>query len=169
VLSISTKIVVLDLKKGIYIMIISAVFSFLHFAAVFSLFATLLFVLVTISYKPTCIEAQRIQMCDKWYGISALLVFVVGQLRVFYFEKGSEFYLHNPFYHAKLGLFFLVAVLSIYPSVRFYKWRTETRHGLPPAVTETQIKWIVVILKLEMLLLLGVALSASFMARGIRF
>jgi putative membrane protein len=149
-------------------MIMSALFAFLHYTAIFGIFATLLCVLVTINEKPNCAEALRIQRCDRWFGISALVAFIAGQLRASFFEKGSQFYMASQFYHIKLGLFLLVALLSIYPSVRFYKWKTETRHGLPPAVTEQQIKWIVIILKLELFLLILIALSASLMARGIR-
>lgn len=149
-------------------MIMSALFAFLHYAAIFGIFATLFCVLVTINEKPTCADALRIQQCDRWFGISALVAFIAGQLRVSFFEKGNQFYMASPFFHMKLGLFLLVALLSIYPSIRFYKWKTETRHGLPPAVTENQIKLIVIILKVELVLLILVALSASLMARGIR-
>jgi putative membrane protein len=43
-------------------------------------------------------EARRIQRVDLAYGISAGLLLVFGLLRVFFFEKGVNFYIHSPFF-----------------------------------------------------------------------
>jgi putative membrane protein len=145
----------------------SALFAFLHFVAVFGIVGTIFLEWQTMSRAPTCAEAMRLQLCDRWYGIFAMLVLVVGFLRVFYFEKGRAFYLGNPFFHAKLGLFVLVGLLSIYPTIRFIKWRAQTRQGLAPVVSEAEYRNIMMALRIEVVLLLGVALCASFMARGI--
>ncbi len=149
-------------------MLASAFFAFLHFAAVFGIFSTVVFELLTMSRTPSYVEARRIQLCDRWYGIFAGVVLVVGLLRVYYFEKGSSFYNASPFYHAKLTLFVLVGLLSIYPTVRFVKWRPHTRQGLAPVVSEEAYGRIVLVLRLELLLLLAMALCASLMARGVR-
>ena len=73
-------------------MVISAAFAFFHFLAVFGIFATVFLEWQTMSSTPTYAEARRIQLCDKWFGIFAGVVLVVGFLRVFYFEKGKAFY-----------------------------------------------------------------------------
>ncbi|HVY24029.1 MAG TPA: DUF2214 family protein [Steroidobacteraceae bacterium] len=122
-------------------MITNALFSFARFIAVFGIVDTLCFERLTMSRTPTFEEARRLQHCDGWYGIFAVAVLIAGFLRVFHFEKGSEFYFANPFFHAKLDLFAVIGVLSIYPSIRFVKWRAQKR--------------------------LGMALCACFMARGI--
>ena len=148
-------------------MVISAVFAFFHFFAVFGIFATVFVEWQTMSRTPTYAEARRIQLCDKWFGIFAGVVLVVGLLRVFYFEKGKAFYTSNPFFHAKLMLFVLVGLLSIYPTVRFIKWRAQTNQGLAPAVSADEHKRIMVVLRAELVLLLGMALCASLMARAV--
>lgn len=148
-------------------MVTSAVFAFLHFIAVFGIFATLFLEWRTMSAAPTHAEARRIQECDRWYGIFAAVVLVVGLLRVFYFEKGHAYYGANAFFHAKMGLFILAGLLSIYPTIRFIKWRPQTRQGLAPVVASEEYKRIMLILRLELVLLLGAALCASLMARGI--
>src|SRR3546814_15852235 len=48
---------------------------------------------------------------------------VVGFLRVFHGVMGEDFYLHNPWFHAKVGAFALVGLVSICPTVRFLRWR----------------------------------------------
>ena len=148
-------------------MVINALFAFIHFAAVFVIFGTVLFELVTMSRTPSLADAQRIQACDRWYGISAVVVLVAGVLRVLYFEKGVAYYGHSPFFHAKMTLFVIVGLLSIYPTVRFIKWRAQTRQGQAPVVSEEEYKRIVLILRAELVLLLGVALCASLMARAV--
>lgn len=148
-------------------MTISALFAFLHFAAVFGIVATIFLEWQTMSPSPTLAEARRLQRCDRWYGIFAVVVLVVGALRVFYFEKGLAFYIRNPFFNAKLGLFVLVGLLSIYPTIRFIKWSAQTRQGLAPVVSQGEYRNIMMVLRIEVVLLLGVALCASFMARGI--
>lgn len=148
-------------------MVPNALFAFLHFVAVFGVVATLFFEWFTFSEAPTLAEARRLQAADRWYGLFAMLLLVVGFIRVFYFEKGSAYYFHNGFFHAKLTLFVLVGLLSIYPTIRFIKWAPDVKQGRAPVVPAEQFKTIRNLLRAEMLLLLGIALCASPMARGI--
>lgn len=145
----------------------SALFAFLHFVAAFGIAAVVFLEWQTMSPAPTLAEARRLQACDRWYGVFATLVLVVGFVRVLYVEKGREFYFGNPVFHAKLGLFVLVGLLSIYPTVRFVKWRAQTRQGAAPAVSKREHDLIMLMLRGQMLGLLGILLCASLMARGI--
>ena len=148
-------------------MIVSALFAFLHFFAVFGIVATVFFEWQTMSRTPTFAEAKRIQLCDRWYGMFAVLVLIVGFLRVYFFEKGHAFYTANPFFHAKLGLFVAVGLLSIYPTIRFIRWRPQTSNGQAPAVSEQEYRRIMAVLRIELILLLGMAVCASLMARAV--
>jgi putative membrane protein len=145
----------------------SALFAFLHFLAVFGVFATLFLEWQTMSPAPTHGEALRIQRCDRWYGQFAMLLVVVGLLRVYFFEKGKAFYFGNPVFNAKMTLFVLVGLVSIYPTMRFIKWRAQTRQGAAPVVSATEYRRIMMSLRAELLLLLATALCASLMARGV--
>ena len=148
-------------------MIVSALFAFLHFFAVFGIVATVFFEWQTMSRTPTFAEAKRIQLCDRWYGIFAVLVLIVGFLRVYFFEKGHAFYTANPFFHAKLSLFVAIGLLSIYPTIRFIRWRPQTSKGQAPVVSEPEYRRIMAVLRIELVLLLGMALCASLMARAV--
>ena len=148
-------------------MIVSALFAFLHFVAVFGIFGTVFLEWQTMSPNPSYAEAKRIQLCDRWYGIFAGIVLIVGFLRVYYFEKGHAFYTASPFFHAKLTLFVLVGLLSIYPTVRFIRWRPQTSKGQAPVVSAQEYRRIINVLRAELLLLLGMALCASLMARAV--
>lgn len=157
----------------------SAFFAFLHFAAVFGIVGTVFYEWLALRGTPASSghgqiqlsldDARRIQLCDRWYGVCAMALLAVGFLRVFYFEKGSAFYFANPFFHAKLGLFVLVGLLSIYPTVKFIRWGKAMRQGQAPAVSAKELALLRRLLGLELLLLFAVALCASFMARGLMF
>jgi putative membrane protein len=145
----------------------SALFAFLHFFAVFGVFATVFLEWQTMSPAPTRAEALRIQRCDRWYGMFAMTLVVVGLLRVYYFEKGRAFYFSNPIFNAKMTLFVLVGLLSIYPTLRFIRWRAQTRQGAAPVVSADEYRRIMMVLRTELFLLLCAAICASLMARGI--
>jgi len=148
-------------------MIISAIFAFLHFVAVFGIFCTVFLEWQTMSPTPNYVEARRMQRCDIWYGVFAALVLVVGFMRVYHFEKGYDFYSASPFYYVKLGLFLLVGLISIYPTMRLIKWRSHTNKGEAPVISAQEYQRIITVLRVELILLLGVALSATLMARGV--
>jgi putative membrane protein len=148
-------------------MLASALFAFLHFVSVFGIFATVFVEWQTLGPAPTCAEARRIQRCDRWFGIFASAVLIVGFLRVYYFEKGKAFYFSSPFFMAKMTLFLLVGLLSIYPTLRFVKWRADTREGRAPTLGAGEYGRLLALLRAEVLLLLAVALCASLMARGV--
>ncbi len=144
----------------------SAFFSFLHFVAVFGLVGVLAVEWATLGKSPTYREARRLQLSDRWYGIFAVLLLVVGLLRVFYFEKGSAYYFGNLFFHVKIGFFIIVGLLSIYPTVRFLKWRAWTHEGKAPVVPVAEYKALREVIRLELLLVLLIALCAALMARS---
>jgi putative membrane protein len=110
---------------------------------------------------------HRLQRVDIAYAVFAGLALASGVLRVLWGAKGSSFYLSNPVFHAKVGLFVLVGLLSIMPTVRFIVWskaaRQSANHVPPPAAVQTVRRFILAQLA-------GVAalpLLAVLMARGI--
>jgi putative membrane protein len=145
----------------------SALIASLHFIGAFTVVATVFAEWLMFSRSPTLAEARRIQACDIAYGIAAGVVLLAGGLRMFYFEKGSQFYLSNPVFHAKLALFLVVGLMSIYPTIQFIRWRQQTRTGQAPQMTDSQFNLIRTLLAWEMILLVGMVVSASLMAKGI--
>jgi putative membrane protein len=148
-------------------MALPALIAFLHFAAAFGLVAALFFEWFTFSRTPTLDEARRIALADRFYGLSAVALLVVGLVRAAHFEKGWAFYAASPFFHAKLTLFVVIGLLSIYPTVRFMRWGAELRAGRAPAVTEAQHRWIARCLAWQLLLLVPLVGAASLMAKGV--
>ena len=112
----------------------TAFLAFLHHLAAFALVASLVVEFVVIREEMNARTARRLAWADLVLGVSAGVLLVVGLLRVFYFEKGAGFYFSNGAFIAKLVLIFAVALLSIYPTVKFMRWRRDPNPAEVPAV-----------------------------------
>ena len=112
-------------------------------------------------------EIRRIQRVDLAYGISAGLLLVVGLLRVFFFEKGINFYMNNPFFWVKMTAFLLVGLLSIDPTIRYIRWNRTLRQNGVPEISEPEYRRTRLLLWLEMVGIAVILLAAPMIARGI--
>jgi putative membrane protein len=148
-------------------MIINSLMATLHHLCAFAVTATLVYEFVAFRRNLTVEEARRILHVDSAYGISAGLLIVVGLLRVFYFEKGSAFYFNNTMYWIKMGLFLLAGLISIYPTVRFLKWRPTLKENKAPVIADDEFKKIRLFVHLELACILLILFVAPLMARGI--
>ena len=101
--------------------------------AAFALVASLVVEFVVIRDELNARTTRRLALADLVLGVSAGVLLVVGLLRVFYFEKGAAFYFSNGAFIAKLVLFVAVALLSIYPTIRFLRWRRNPNPAEVPA------------------------------------
>jgi putative membrane protein len=106
---------------------------------------------------------------DAVYGASAVVLLIVGFVRVFQTEKGADYYFHSGPFLAKLALFVVVAVLSIMPTVQFMGWRKALRAGQLPQLDDARRRRIRTIIHIELTLLFLIMLFAALMARGIGF
>jgi putative membrane protein len=66
-----------------------------------------------------------------------------------------------------MGLFILVGLLSIYPTIRFLKWRPLLNEGKVPEVGEDEFKKIRLLIHLELTGIVLILFAAPLMARGI--
>ena len=147
-------------------MYMPAIMAFLHHLAAFTVVATLAVEVALFKPPLTAVQARRIMITDSMFGVSAGALLVVGLLRVFYFEKGAEYYFSNEFFNAKFGLFILAALISIYPTVLILSWRKPLKSGVAPEVSDTQRKRARMCLMLELTCIVGILFCAPFMARG---
>jgi putative membrane protein len=144
-----------------------AFMAFLHHAAAFALVSALAVELVMLREELDVRRARRLQVADMILGICAGALLVVGLLRVFYFEKGAGYYFHNTAFIAKLSLFIMVALLSIYPTAIFMSWRSAIRTGRAPAVDAPRLRRLRTVLHLELAGVVAILLCAALMAKGI--
>ena len=147
-------------------MLLAALVAFGHFLAFFSLAAALVLQLALLTESPSLETARRIQRADIALGLSAVLLLVFGFLRVFYFEKGSEYYFANLYFWIKLWLFVTAGVISIYPSVIYRRWNSELNQDIAPELGAAAVTRLKKIIHWELILVGGMLVCASLMAKG---
>jgi putative membrane protein len=143
-----------------------AVAAYLHFVAIFLLFALLVLEHQLFRQPLNFKRARSLLRADTAFGIVAGVVLVTGAARAMRYGKGMDYYLNNNFFHAKIGLFVLVALLSIYPTVTFLKWRPALKAGQVPPISPATARWVKTVIRIELLALLALPLLATLMARG---
>ena len=148
-------------------MILDAFLAVIHHLCVFGLFVILAAEMTLVRPGISAETVMRVVRIDGLYGILAGLTLVAGGLRVFYAAKGAAFYTHNPVFWIKLGLFLVIGLLSIPPTLNYIRWRKalrSNRNALPDAaVIQTTRKLI----HIELALLFLLPILAAMMARGI--
>jgi len=140
--------------------------AWLHYISILVLFATLVAEHLLLRPMLDGTTAKRIGVLDAIYGGSAGAVLVTGVMRMAY-EKGFAYYLHHGAFHVLLGLFIVVGLISIYPTVIYLRWRKQTKAGQAPVLDAKTFQRITMILRTELLLVLVMPLFATWMARGI--
>jgi len=138
--------------------------SFHHLFA-FGLVAMMVSQSVLLSRGIDAATLRRLSGVDRGLGMAATLLLVVGLLRVFQGIKGADFYLHNPWFHAKFGAFVLAALISILPTIRFIRWRKAFKAdpGFVPPPTEVAATRRFV--RIELALIAVILVAAAGMAR----
>ena len=148
-------------------MVTTALMAFLHHLMAFTLTACLVYEFIAYRKGMSIEEARRIQRVDLVYGISAGLLLVVGLLRVFFYEKGVNFYVHSPFFWVKMTAFAIVGLLSIDPTIRYIRWNKMLQENQAPEISTDEFKRTRILLWLELAGIVVILLSAAMMARGV--
>lgn len=108
---------------------------------------------------------RRVLAADAWWGIAALVWLATGLARLFMgTEKATEYYLTNPLFHAKMGLFVLVLGLEMWPMLSMMKWRRGIRRGV--SYDTGNARTLATISTIEALIVIAMVFVASAIARG---
>lgn len=146
----------------------STLFAFIHHLAAFVLFAALVVEYILIKAEPfNLYVARKIMRSDLIYGIASMILLAAGLVRIFYTEKGIDYYLHSAPFLAKAGLFLVTGLLSIYPTVTFLSWRNDLRQDRVPALDAVTLRRLKVVIHAEMTGVMLIILCAALMARGV--
>lgn len=139
---------------------------YLHYLSIFLLFALLSIEHVQFKLPLDLRRARNLIITDLAYGVCAGLVLFTGLARVLWYGKGLDYYLGNSLFHAKVGLFIVIGLISVVPTFVFLNWRNSLQAGDVPSVSARQAKLVTGVIRLELLLLLIIPLLAVLMARG---
>jgi len=140
--------------------------AFLHHLAAFTLVAALAVEVALFKPPVTVAQARRLQRTDLIFGVAAVVVLVVGMLRVAFFEKGPGYYWRDAYFLIKLGAFLLAGLISIYPTLTFLSWNKGLKAGVAPEVAEARTRSVRMCMMLELTAIVVILGCAALMARG---
>lgn len=147
-------------------MTLEAILAYLHLLAILTMvvFISSEAALCRVQWLNAAV-VERLAKIDRVYGIAALAVIATGVARTVWGIKGTAWYWTNPLLHAKLTLVVVIAVISIFPTLTFIRWRKALRNnGALPG--ETEIRKTRKLVMVQAHLLAFIPLVAVFLARG---
>jgi putative membrane protein len=138
-----------------------ALVRYAHFIGIIVLSAMLVAQHLLLSKQTSIDTIKRVGTLDIVYGVAAIIVFLAGMSLWVGVGKDKSFYTGNFIFHIKFTLFILMAILSVIPTIFYIKNKKKDQ-----TIIEVP-KYIIMIIRLELLLLLIIPFLAVLMARGI--
>lgn len=144
-----------------------AAIAYFHFLSIIATGAFLIAELLLVRRELTLAQARLLLKVDIYFFASALVALGTGLLRVFWAGKGAAFYIENPLFWTKVGLYMLIALLSIIPTMHYQRWRPEIAAGRAPRLEDASVRRVRRVLLIEVHLFVLMPLLAVLMARGV--
>lgn len=137
------------------------VLAIAHHLLVFGLFGILFAEFMLVRRDMDLAAVKRVSTIDLGYGALAGLIVVVGFARAAIAAKGWDYYAHNAFFWAKVGVFLAIGLISVPPTIAFIRWR---RSEVAP--TAAQVAGVRRLIHIEVALFALLPAFAAAMARG---
>jgi putative membrane protein len=148
-------------------MIADAALAYLHFLAIVLTAAFLAAEIIVCRKKVPADSITLLGRLDLFYFASAMSALMTGLARLIYGAKGVAFYLGNPFFYVKIGLFLAIGLLSILPTLQFIRWGRAVREDAAWRPQQEAVLRARRFILIEIALLLMIPLFAVLMARGV--
>ncbi|MEM7551429.1 MAG: DUF2214 family protein [Bacteroidota bacterium] len=135
---------------------------YLHFIGILLVFSMVVAELVLVKRTLTRAQIKKIAVFDGIYGAASIITVLAGLSLWFWVGKPPEFYTGNHVFYTKIGLFILVGLISLYPTIFFVKNRKgdlDENVDIP--------KNIIRAIRIELAILFVIPMLASLMAYGI--
>jgi putative membrane protein len=140
---------------------------FAHFLCIFALAAMLAGETMLLRRSLSRQAVVQLQGVDRWYGITAGLVVVSGIALAVFGLKGPAYYMHNPIFWTKIGVFAVIALLSIVPTVAFLRWNKRLGTDGSLVLDDAEYGRLRGLLWIQIGLFTLLPLCAALMANGI--
>ncbi len=135
---------------------------YVHFIGIIIVFALVFAENVMLKERLSRSEISRLFKVDNIYGLFSIIVVGAGLYLWLGIGKPADYYSQNHIFLTKVSLFILVGILSLWPSIFYFK----NRKGDPDqsVLVPSKIRWIV---KIELAILILIPLLATIMAQGV--
>lgn len=138
----------------------------LHHILAFILVAALVLELFLIRPGMNAREIRMLVSADMLYGAAFVLLLVFGFARVFFGESGHLYYFGNGVFLLKMLVFALIATLSIWPTITFFRWKSALKSDEEFRPTHTAVRKVRGFITAEAALLVSIPILAAMLARG---
>ena len=148
-------------------MVLDAILAYLHYTAIFLLFAFMTAQLVLVRGPLDMRVVRLLGRMDLWYFGSAIAALATGFLRATLGAKGADFYFNAWPIYAKLVLFIAIGVISVKPTLMFIQWRRAFEKDASwrvPADEQARVRRLMMI---EVHLAALIPVFAVIMSRGL--
>jgi uncharacterized membrane protein len=147
----------------------TALVAYGHFVSLAGVVATLVAERLTIKPNMTPEEEDFLAAADIGYGIFGALIAYTGYLRAVQYEKGFEFYSHEPLFWLKIAFVGIWGASSFFNTATIIKRAVDKRNGKFVPMGEKLAKRMIQICNAELVAVAIIPLTASFMARGVAY
>jgi len=147
-------------------MMAEVLLKYVHFICIFAIVGALVGEHLLIKDEMTREEIKRLATLDSIYGVAAVVILAAGFTMWFNdsIAKSADYYSQNWIFLTKIGLFSIVGILSIFPTLFFNK----QRKGNPNEIVQVP-KSMIWYIRIEIILLFLMPLLATLMAKGIGY
>lgn len=146
---------------------LDAILAYLHFTAIFLLFAFLTVQVILIRQPLDMRTVRLLGRMDIWYFSSAIAALVTGFLRATVGAKGADFYFNAWPIYVKIGLFLAVGLISVKPTMTFIRWKRMYERDAAwqvPALEQVSMRRLVMV---EVHIAALIPVFAVIMSRGL--
>ncbi len=144
-----------------------ALLAYAHFLSIFFLAWFLGRQWLLLRAGHAALDVEILARVDLGYFVSAGAVLFTGLGRLFLGAKPLAFYTHNSAFQTLIGLFVLVGLVSIIPTMSYQRWRRYRREDEGFEVPSREWRWIRALVAVELCGLAIMPIAAVLMARGI--
>jgi len=143
-------------------MTLEIIVRYFHFIGIFILISSLVAEHLLLTKTMDRAQLKRIVVIDTIYGSAAAIVLITGLMLWFVVGKPAMFYSHNAVFHTKILLFVIMVLLSIYPTIFYY--RNQKKSETSPIQLP---KVVIMLVRMELLIFCIIPLLATLMSKGV--
>ena len=149
--------------------LLGALAAYSHYLSFMIITACLVVERLTVKANMSEEEETRLAITDSVLGLAGLLLVVSGYYRASVFEKGLDYYSHEPIFWLKMVLVSIFGAMSFFPTTKIIQRAIAQRTGNFVPMSEKLAKRMTSLLNAELLALFTIPASATVMARGIAY
>lgn len=147
----------------------TALVAYGHYASLIGLVVCLMVERLTIKPNMSEEEEDMIAIADILYGLFGVLITYTGYLRLTGYEKGLDFYLHEPFFWIKITFVGIFGASSFFNTTKIIQRAIAKRNSTLEPMGEKLAARMIQICNAELTAVAIIPLTASLMARGVGY